>query len=51
MESTLALEKHLYIRFLLHILGDIHQPLHAIETFSTQFVNGDVGGNSVGGDI
>jgi hypothetical protein len=29
-----------------HLIGDIHQPLHATSMFSAQFPNGDKGGNS-----
>jgi len=31
--------------WLLHLVGDIHQPDHAITLFSEQFPNGDKGGN------
>jgi hypothetical protein len=30
---------------LLHLVGDIHQPLHCAAVFSEQFPNGDKGGN------
>jgi hypothetical protein len=30
---------------LVHFYGDIHQPLHVTEMFSSQFPNGDYGGN------
>jgi hypothetical protein len=30
---------------LIHFFGDIHQPLHVTEMFSSQFPNGDYGGN------
>ncbi|CAI2376743.1 unnamed protein product [Moneuplotes crassus] len=32
-------------RYLLHLIGDIHQPLHASTMFSAQFPDGDMGGN------
>ncbi len=32
--------------WLLHIVGDVHQPLHATSRFSAQFKKGDNGGNS-----
>lgn len=38
--------KSLCIRFLVHIIGDIHQPLHTASQFSKLFPNGDAGGNA-----
>lgn len=35
------------LRMLLHIIGDIHQPLHTISIFSVEYPNGDRGGNLV----
>lgn len=32
-------------RFLLHLVGDIHQPLHNINYYSKRYPNGDNGGN------
>lgn len=29
------------MRFLVHLIGDIHQPLHVINYFSEEFPNGD----------
>lgn len=37
--------KSLCMRFLIHLIGDIHQPLHTATLFSTLFPNGDMGGN------
>ena len=39
------LEKSVSIRLLVHIVGDIHQPLHSTNFFSDQFPDGDLGGN------
>lgn len=33
--------------WLLHLVGDVHQPLHAVARFSEQTPHGDVGGNAV----
>jgi hypothetical protein len=33
------------IRLLVHIIGDIHQPLHAAQLVDSQFTDGDQGGN------
>ncbi len=38
-------EKSLLIRYLIHVLGDIHQPLHASTLVNDQFPDGDQGGN------
>ena len=39
-------EKSLLFRYLIHVLGDIHQPLHASSLINEQFPDGDLGGNS-----
>lgn len=39
------LDKARQLRFIIHLVGDIHQPLHAAALFSDQFPNGDMGGN------
>lgn len=38
-------EKSLLMRYLVHVLGDIHQPLHASSLFNDRFPKGDQGGN------
>jgi hypothetical protein len=38
-------EKAFFIRFLLHLTGDAHQPLHCSDRFSNDLPNGDAGGN------
>ncbi len=38
-------EKGLQLRVLMHVVGDIHQPLHNINLFSQTFPDGDKGGN------
>lgn len=38
-------EKGFTLRILLHVIGDIHQPLHAVSRFSAQLPEGDKGGN------
>ena len=38
-------DKGIALRVLLHIVGDIHQPLHATTQVSTKFPQGDRGGN------
>jgi len=34
-------------RLLVHILGDMHQPLHNVDLFSNLFPNGEHGGNNI----
>lgn len=36
-----------YLSWLAHLVGDIHQPLHATGRFSSTQINGDAGGNTV----
>lgn len=38
-------EKAFFLRFLIHLVGDAHQPLHCINYFSKNFPQGDGGGN------
>ena len=45
-------------RILLHVIGDLHQPMHAVSQFSPKHPKGDLGGNlyflgsnSVGGNL
>ena len=33
------------LRFLIHLIGDIHQPLHNTSLVNSQFPKGDKGGN------
>ncbi|MBN2478812.1 MAG: S1/P1 nuclease [Parachlamydiales bacterium] len=39
--KTNKLEKALMLRFLIHIVGDMHQPLHCINYYSKEFKHGD----------
>lgn len=43
--NTNQFEKAFFLRFLLHLTGDAHQPLHCIDKFSKDFPHGDQGGN------
>jgi hypothetical protein len=45
--STSAQDKAIALCWILHLGGDIHQPLHAIQMFSAQFPDGDRGGNAL----
>ncbi|WP_454783658.1 S1/P1 nuclease [Legionella sp. WA2024007413] len=44
-KKTNPSDKKLALRMLIHITGDIHQPLHAITRVSEQHPKGDLGGN------
>ncbi len=34
-----------YLSFLIHFIGDIHQPMHCVTLYNTHFPQGDQGGN------
>lgn len=38
-------EKSFMLRFFLHCVGDIHQPLHCVQLYSHQFPHGDLAGH------
>lgn len=40
-------ERAIRICWLLHLIGDIHQPLHAVSLFSAHYGKGDEGGNRI----
>ncbi len=44
--TTSMSEKAVALCWLIHLVGDIHQPLHTVSLFSEQFPKGDRGGNS-----
>lgn len=33
------------LRLLIHYVGDIHQPMHAVNRYTPEFPDGDAGGN------
>jgi hypothetical protein len=43
-ENTKPWEKSFFLRFLIHLVGDIHQPLHCSTRISQRFLAGDRGG-------
>lgn len=45
--TTNAIDKALSLRILLHVIGDIHQPLHATTRYTPNLPQGDKGGNLV----
>jgi hypothetical protein len=38
-------ERALFARYLVHLAGDIHQPLHSVALFNETYPKGDIGGN------
>jgi hypothetical protein len=47
-EKTSSMDTQSYsLVWLLHLVGDAHQPLHATSRFTRQFPHGDQGGNAV----
>ena len=38
-------ERALLARYVVHLAGDIHQPLHSIALFNSTYPKGDLGGN------
>lgn len=40
-------QRALFARYLIHVVGDIHQPLHSVSMYNETFPNGDRGGNSL----
>jgi hypothetical protein len=45
VRSGSDVEKAVYLTWLFHLVGDLHQPLHCTAVFSEQFPKGDQGGN------
>jgi hypothetical protein len=43
--KTTAAEKAVALCWILHLVGDIHQPLHCVAFFSKEYPTGDLGGN------
>lgn len=44
-KNSTNMEKALSLRILIHVIGDIHQPLHTITLVNSHFPKGDFGGN------
>lgn len=40
-------DKALALTWIFHLVGDVHQPLHTAALFTTEFPNGDQGGNLI----
>lgn len=46
-KSSSTADKGFYLRILLHVVGDIHQPMHTVSEYTWRFPRGDKGGNRV----
>lgn len=46
-KNGITFERAFMARFLEHLVGDIHQPLHSTSMYNTTFKNGDMGGNLI----
>jgi S1/P1 Nuclease len=42
-----AAERAMALAWLFHLAGDIHQPLHTVQLFTTEYPDGDRGGNEI----
>lgn len=45
--DTAAADRAVALCWILHLVGDVHQPLHAVSLFSNDYKLGDMGGNSL----
>ena len=45
--SAKSADRAVALCWVMHLVGDVHQPLHAISMFSQQFPDGDRGGNEI----
>lgn len=39
-------QRALFARYVVHLVGDIHQPLHSVALFNQTYPKGDIGGNA-----
>lgn len=46
-KDGISFEKAFMARYLLHVVGDVHQPLHSVNMFNSKHKTGDLGGNLV----
>ncbi|HJQ69527.1 MAG TPA: S1/P1 nuclease [Blastocatellia bacterium] len=45
--NSAEIDKAMALAWIFHLVGDVHQPLHTSALFTTQFPNGDQGGNLI----
>ena len=46
-ESIEPEKRAIALTWLFHLVGDVHQPLHAVQLFTREYSNGDRGGNEL----
>ena len=46
-KDGISFERAFMARYLLHVVGDVHQPLHSVNMFNSKHKTGDLGGNLV----
>jgi NAD(P)-dependent dehydrogenase (short-subunit alcohol dehydrogenase family) len=46
-KDGITFERAFMARYLLHVVGDVHQPLHSVNMFNSKHKTGDFGGNMV----
>ena len=46
-KEGITFERAFMARFLLHLVGDIHQPLHSVAMFNSTYKKGDMGGKDI----
>ncbi len=46
-KDHVTFERAFMARYLLHLVGDIHQPLHSTDMYNHEFSHGDLGGNLI----
>lgn len=44
-KDAVTFERAFMARYLLHLVGDIHQPLHSVTMYNSSYKKGDLGGN------
>ena len=45
--ETDPVRKAIALTWLFHLVGDVHQPLHTVQIVTTDYPNGDRGGNAI----
>jgi hypothetical protein len=46
-KEGITFERAFMARYLLHLVGDIHQPLHSTAMFNSTYKKGDLGGKDI----
>lgn len=46
-KDGISFERAFMARYLLHVVGDVHQPLHSVLMYNSKHKTGDAGGNFI----